>query len=215
MPEQNKPFVVTDRRKFAMDGTPRPDADPSPERESREAESTTIVPPPPEPAKAQAPAESAQPPERTPGDDLPPPPTAREMEQVNDAYQQTSERLETAVRAANPGMERPPEMSFDQIVHSIYMTAIIQLGGVTKEGEQPRVDLMGARQSIDMLSILAEKTKGNLTPEESKLLDNALFELRMGFLEITQALARSAANRPQGPSSPPMAGGTVGPKIVR
>ena len=214
MPEQNKPFVVTDRRKFAMDGTPRPDADPSPERESRDTEPAAATPAS-EPAKAHAPAESAQAPERTPSDDLPPPPTAREMEQVNDAYQQTSERLETAVRAANPGMERPPEMSFDQIVHSIYMTAIIQLGGVTKEGEQPRVDLMGARQSIDMLSILAEKTKGNLTPEESKLLDNALFELRMGFLEITQALARSAANRPQGPGAPPMAGGTVGPKIVR
>ena len=34
MSEQNKPFVVTDRRKFTLDGTPRPDADPSPERES-------------------------------------------------------------------------------------------------------------------------------------------------------------------------------------
>jgi len=214
MPEQNKPFVVTDRRKFAMDGTPRPDADPSPERESRETEPAAATPPP-EPANAHAPAESAQPPERTPGDDLPPPPTAREMEQVNDAYQQTSERLETAVRAANPGMERPPEMSFDQIVHSIYMTAIIQLGGVTKEGEQPRVDLMGARQSIDMLSILSDKTKGNLTPKESRLLDNALFELRMGFLEVTQALARSAANRPQGPGAPPVPGGPAGPKIVR
>ena len=153
--------------------------------------------------------------EQPSGADLPPPPTAREMEQVNDAYQQTSERLETAVRAANPGMERPPEMNFEQIVHSVYMTTIIQLGGVTREGEQPRVDLMGARQSIDMLSILAEKTKGNLNAEESKLLDNALFELRMGFLEITQALARSAANRPQGPGAPPVPGATPGPKIVR
>ncbi|HKO19275.1 MAG TPA: DUF1844 domain-containing protein [Acidobacteriaceae bacterium] len=215
MPEQNKPFVVTDRRKFAMDGTPRPDADPSPERDSREAEPAAVSAPPPEPTKPQAQAEAAPTPEQTSGDDLPPPPTAREMEQVNDAYQQTSERLETAVRAANPGMERPPEMNFEQIVHSIYMTTIIQLGGVTKEGEQPRVDLMGARQSIDMLSILAEKTKGNLTPEESRLLDNALFELRMGFLEITQALARSAANRPQGPGAPPVPGAPVGPKIVR
>ena len=215
MPEQNKPFVVTDRRKFAMDGTPRPDADPSAERESREAESATPPVPPPEPAKAQAQPEPAPATEQAPEADLPPGPTAREMEQVNDAYQQTSERLETAVRAANPGMERPPEMSFDQIVQSIYMTTIIQLGGVTKEGEQPRVDLMGARQSIDMLSILAEKTKGNLTPDESRLLDNALFELRMGFLEITQALARSASNRPQGPGAPPMPGATPGPKIVR
>jgi hypothetical protein len=214
MTEQNKPFVVTDRRKFAMDGTPRPDADPSPEHDSRETEAVAAEAPAPEPAKPQA---SPQPsvPEQPKQPDIPPAPTASEMEQVNDAYQQTSERLETAVRAANPGMERAPQMSFEQIVHSIYMTTIIQLGGVTKEGEQPRVDLMGARQSIDMLAILSEKTKGNLTPDESTLLDNALFELRMGFLEITQALARSAANRTPGSGIPPAQGGTPGPKIVR
>jgi hypothetical protein len=214
MPEQNKPFVVTDRRKFAMDGSPRPDADPSPERESRENEPAAAPSPAPEPLKAESKPEP-EPPQEVSAADLPPAPTAHEMEQVNDAYQQTSERLETAVRAANPGVERPPEMSFEQIVHSIYMTAIIQLGGVTKEGEQPRVDLMGARQSIDMLSILADKTKGNLTAEESRLLDNALFELRMGFLEITQALARSASSRGQGAGAPPVAGGSPGPKIVR
>ena len=213
MPEQNKPFVVTDRRKFAMDGSPRPDADPSPEREARETEPAAAAAP--AAAKEEPQLESTPVPEQVSSVDLPPPPSAREMEQVNDAYQQTSERLETAVRAANPGMERPPEMNFEQIVHSIYMTTIIQLGGVTREGEQPRVDLMGARQSIDMLSILSEKTKGNLTADESKLLDNALFELRMGFLEITQALARSAANRPQGPGAPPVPGATPGPKIVR
>jgi hypothetical protein len=215
MSEQNKPFVVTDRRKFAMDGTPRPDADPSTEREPRESEAAAAPRPIPEPVKAEIKEEPANSIENVA--DLPPAPTAREIEQVNDAYQQTSERLETAVRAANPGMDRPPEMSFEQIVHSIYMTAIIQLGGVTNEGEQPRVDIMGARQSIDMLSILAEKTKGNLTPEEAKLLDNALFELRMGFLEVTQALARSAATRAQGggPGAPPVPGGTPGPKIVR
>jgi len=209
MAEQNKPFVVTDRRKFDMDGTPREDADPSPEHES-DAESA----PSPHPQAAKAPAPE-RPAEDEFGGDMPPAPTAQEMEQVNTAYQQTSDRLETAVRAANPGMERPPQMSFDQIVQSIYMTAILQLGGVTKEGEQPRVDLMGARQSIDMLSILAEKTKNNLTTDESKLLDSALFELRMGFLEVTQALARSASSRPQSPGGQAVPGGVPGPKIVR
>jgi hypothetical protein len=72
---------------------------------------------------------------------------------------------------------------------------------------------MGARQSVDMLAILAEKTKGNLTPAESQLLDNALFEIRMGFLEVTQALARSAANRqPPGAPGAPAPGR---PTIVR
>lgn len=234
MAEQNKPFVVTDRRKFTLDGTPRPDADPSPEREPRHEESVpasssapeaaaTAAPPlefksPTEPAPTPAPTshQSAdEPAAHAPSEaDLPPAPTASEMEQANAAYQQTSERLDTAVRAANPGMDRPPAMSFDQIVQSIYMTAILQLGGATQEGQPPKVDLMGARQSIDMLAILAEKSKGNLTPDESRLLDSALFEVRMGFLEVTQALARSAASR-----QPPLPGapgaGPGRPTIVR
>ena len=221
MSESNKPFVVTDRRKFTLDGTPRPDADPSPEPESRDV---PAAPPAAEPplefkspgaAKPEPPASAA--PEQPAAPDLPPPPTASEMQQANAAYQQTSERLDTAVRAANPGMEAMPAMSFDQIVQSIYMTTILQLGGTTQEGQQPKVDLMGARQSIDMLAILAEKTKGNLTPAESQLMDNALFEVRMGFLEVTQALARSAANRPAPPGAPgaPGSGQPGRPTIVR
>jgi Domain of unknown function (DUF1844) len=221
MSEQNKPFVVTDRRKFTLDGTPRPDADPSPEREEpREIPAAAPVAqePPlefrsPESGADGGAAGPASPAEAGPGPEMPPPPTAAEMEQANAAYRMTSERLDTAVRAANPGMERPPEMSFEQIVQSIYMTTILQLGGGTEPGQQPKVDLMGARQSIDMLSILAEKTKGNLNAAESQLMDNALFEVRMGFLEVTQALARSAA-RPPGAGGAG-AGGAGRPSIVR
>jgi hypothetical protein len=218
MSEQNKPFVVTDRRKFTLDGTPRPDADPSPTPEPREAPAATPAAEPPLEFKSHAAPPPEQPavaePTSPAAPDLPPPPTASEMEQANAAYQQTSERLDTAVRAANPGMDHPPTMSFEQIVQSIYMSTIMQLGGATQEGQQPRVDLMGARQSIDMLSILADKTKGNLTPQESALMDNALFEVRMGFLEVTQALARSAATRqPSAPGAP--GASSSGPKIVR
>jgi len=96
------------------------------------------------------------------------------------------------------------------------MSAMMQLGAATHEGQQPQVDILGARQSIDMLGVLAEKTKGNLTPEENRLLDSALFELRMAFLEITQALARSAAAKaPAGPRSGPGGPGSAGPGIVR
>ncbi len=195
MPEQNKPFVVTDRRKFTAEGELRPDAAPSPERERHD-------PPPPveKPVAAELSAPPAAPQEAAPADE-PPPLTAEQSEQARTAYQATADRLDTAIRAANPGMEHPPEMSFEQIVHSVYMTAIMQLGGATPEGQQPQVDIMGARQSVDMLGVLAEKTKGNLTTEETRLLDNALFELHMGFLEITQALARSAAAK--APASAP------------
>jgi hypothetical protein len=49
-----------------------------------------------------------------------------------------------------------------------------------------------------MLAVLQEKTKGNLTDKEQRLLQNALFELRMMFLEITNAIAQQAQNPPKG-----------------
>lgn len=202
MSEQNKPFVVTDRRKFTVDGDPRPDADPSPEKEKRVESSVGPVTPverKPEPVAS---------PESTPENELPAP-TAEQNEQARLAYEMTADRLDTAIRAANPGMDHPPAMSFEQLVQSVYMSAIMQLGGIAQEGQQPQVDIMGARQSVDMLTVLSEKTKGNLSPDESRLLESALFELRMGFLEITQALARSAAAKTTGKPGP------VGPSIVR
>src|SRR6202042_1728208 len=165
MPETNKPFVVTDRRKFTKDGELRPDADPSPEREER-------VPAPVEPVPAASePQAAASSPEAAPEAEMPPAPTAEENDQARRAYEMTAERLDTAVRSANPGMDHPPPMSFDQLVQSVYMTAMMQLGAATHEGQQPQVDILGARQSVDMLAVLAGKTKGNLSPEENRLLD--------------------------------------------
>ncbi len=206
MPEQTKPFVITDRRKFTVDGELRPDADPSPEREERES-----APAPTQAPAAEQPQPAAAPPATATEPELPPPPTAEENDQARRAYEMTADRLDTAIRAANPGMDHPPAMSFEQLVQSIYMTSMMQLGAATHEGQQPQVDILGARQSIDMLGVLAEKTKGNLTPEENRLLDSALFELRMAFLEITQALARSAAAKAPAGARP----GPGGPSIVR
>jgi hypothetical protein len=206
MPEQTKPFVVTDRRKFTKDGELRPDADPSPEREERTSTPPEPAASAPEPQPAASSTETA-----TPEPELPPPPTAEENDQARRAYEMTADRLDTAIRSANPGMDHPPAMNFDQLVQSVYMTAMMQLGAATHEGQQPQVDILGARQSIDMLGVLAEKTKGNLTTEENRLLDSALFELRMAFLEITQALARSAAAKAPAGARP----GPAGPSIVR
>ncbi len=96
------------------------------------------------------------------------------------------------------------------------MQAVMQLGGGGQPGEQPQIDILGARQSIDMLGILSEKTSGNLSKTEDVLLSSALFELRLAFLEMTQALARSAQQRnPGGPGAPVAPGGRPGPSIVR
>jgi len=226
MSEQNKPFVVTDRRKFTLDGEPRLDADPSPEKVR------PTVPPPPAPAPDRFESSATLLPE-APGHDssghdstghdsigrgdlgddpnMPPPPTAEQMEQSRLAFDATAERLDTAIRAANPGMDHAPEMSFERLVQSVYMTAIMQLGGGTPEGQKPQVDLLGARQSIDMLTVIADKTADGLSLDEQQLIDSALFELRLAFLDITQALARTAQKpRPPNPGTP-----GFGPSIVR
>lgn len=216
------PFVVNDRRKFTTEGELRPDA-PRSEREAEPPQATRSPSPaaepnaPPQPIpfpKAEAPQPQPVPEAALPDEEhLPPPPTAEQTEQANRAYTATVDRLDTAIRATNPGMERLPEMNFERLVQSLYMQALIQLGGAAEPNQPPQVDLLGARQTIDMLTVLADKTKGNLSDAEDKLTQSALFELRMGFLEITQALARQAANRPPGPGTP--GAPPAGPSIVR
>jgi hypothetical protein len=125
--------------------------------------------------------------------------TAAETAQQDADYRASSKKLDDMISQANPGAReavsgRSTEMNFDKLVQSIYMTAVLQLGAGTQPGEQPRVDILGARQSIDMLSVLTDKTKGNLTDKEQRLLQNALFELRMMFMEITNAISSSAHN---------------------
>lgn len=230
MSDKTIPFVVNDRRKFTAEGEVRPDAPPSEARESRTPSSPISItdarphaeeaPRVPEPAPEYAANESdpsPAPDTANPNDDLPPPPTAEQMEQSRLAYQSTSERLTTAIRASNPGMDHPPAVSFEQLVQSLYMQGIMQLGGGTPEGQQPQVDLLGAAQSIDMLGLIAEKTAGNLAQAEQAMIDAAVFELRLAYLEITQALARSAQQRAGAtpPAMPGAPGARPGLNLVR
>jgi len=218
-----KEFVVNDRRKFTAEGDIRPDAPPSEPKPPR-PETLQPTAPPPDQYESSArltgpqavpdkPSETASDFEPQPGDpQMPPPPTDEQTAQAKSAYDATVDRLDTAIRASNPGMERMPEMSFERLVQSVYMQAILQLGGGAEPGQTPQIDLLGARQSIDMLEVLAEKTKGNLNTTEDQLLQSALFEGRMGFLEMTQLLARQAASKQSGPPPP---GVPPGPSIVR
>lgn len=213
-----KEFVVNDRRKVTAEGEIRPDTTSPEEKAAKAAEAAA------KPAEAAAPAEDHLPQaidqaaEAAAEDDdvppMPPPPTADQSEQAKRAFDATVDRLDTAIRATNPGMDRMPEMTFERVVQSLYMQALIQLGAAGAPDQQPQLDLLGARQTIDMLGILGEKTKGNLSPAEETLLQTALFEVRMAFLEVTQAIARQAAARQQGgaPGVPPTPGG---PSIVR
>jgi hypothetical protein len=211
MPDKT-PFVINDRRKFTAEGELRPDAPHSePEREeSKPAADSAAEAKAPIPFPSQETPQAPEPASFPDDEQLPPPPTAEQTAQANRAYSATVDRLDTAIRATNPGMERIPEMNYDRLVQSLYMQALLQLGGVTEPGQPAQVDILGARQTIDMLTVIAEKAKGNLSEAEDKLTESALFELHMGFLEVTQAIARQAAK--QGTPGMPPPGG---PSIVR
>lgn len=83
------------------------------------------------------------------------------------------------------GSSAPPPLTLVSFLQAQYGFALYQLGILPDErGErlkEKRPDL--ARQAIDLLAILQEKTRGNLTPEEDRLLADVLFDLRLRFVE--------------------------------
>jgi uncharacterized protein DUF1844 len=135
--------------------------------------------------------------------ELPPAPTAQESTEQKAAYDASAERLEDLIRAQNPGVGKQPPVGFEHLVQQFYVSAMVQMGAGTQEGQRPRVDILGARGTIDMLGVLAEKTRGNLTETEDRVLQSVLFEVRMAFLELTSMISMQGV---QPPPPPPPAG---------
>ncbi len=103
-----------------------------------------------------------------------------------------------------------PAPDFKGLVGALATQAIMGLGamGDQKTGRVV-IDLEGARFSIDLLGVLEEKTKGNLTDDENKDLHQVVVELRNRFFQITQLLAQQAARTPD-----PEEGGAPAPGII-
>ena len=171
--EKDSGFKVSDRRLFTADGELR--------TEATEEESPT-------PAAAQnAPQSAVAAP--TAETNMPAPPTASEQREQHDAYKKSARDLDARVELSGHSAKEL-EVSFERFLASLYMTAMLQLGLMHEQGGEPAVDVIGARQTIDTLGMLADKTKGNLTPKEQGFLQNCLYELRMAYEEVTNALAR-------------------------
>lgn len=193
-------FVVTDRRKFTESGELRSDSPDSVEtrseeraREPRATQTETEVQQVPttadQPAAASANADKTA---RVEHVREAPPASEAEHEAQSREYSEGNKRLDDILREKTGGKTQSLEMTFERLVASLYMTAMLQLGLMAPEGEQPRADILGARQTIDTLGILGEKTKGNLTPAEQNLLQQSLFDLRMAYLELTNAITRAS-----------------------
>jgi hypothetical protein len=142
---------------------------------------------------AAAPQETV---EKQLAEELPPAPTAEESNQQKAAYDASAQRLEDLIRAQNPAVGAQPPVGFEHLVQQFYLSAMMQMGAGTQEGQRPRVDIMGARATIDLLGVLTEKTKGNLTEAEDHMLQSVLFELRMAFLELTSMVGAPSVPPP-------------------
>ena len=149
--------------------------------------------------EAQGPAPAAE--GQQLAEELPPAPTAEESSKQKAAYDASAQRLEDLIRAQNPAVGPQPPVGFEHLVQQFYLSAMLQMGAGTQEGQRPRVDIMGARATIDLLGVLAEKTKGNLTEAEDRMLQSVLFELRMAFLELTSMVSAPGVPPPPAPKS--------------
>ncbi|MBX3355203.1 MAG: DUF1844 domain-containing protein [Phycisphaeraceae bacterium] len=125
-----------------------------------------------------------------------------------------------------------PPADFRSLVGILASQAMSGLGAYGDEKGRVIVDPIGAKFAIDLLAVLEEKTKGNLTPEESKDLEGIIRELRMRFVQIMQLVARqgeidaaagqggaagpgSASSAAATPAArPPAKGGDGGPRLI-
>ncbi len=197
MPDKEKKpeFVVTDRRLFSSEGELRQDVVEDEERraererEKREAQQRNneerVAQ---KQASAASTAASAQEPEVAP-------PSVQEQQASAAAYQESSREIDARIenemrKQGRPHSAKDFQVSFDKFIASLYMSSLMQLGLAAPQGEKPEVDLIGARQTIDTVAMLQEKTKGTLTPQEESMLQNILYELRMAYLEVTNLITK-------------------------
>jgi len=192
-------FEVIDRRKFKAQEE---------EQENRQRTETAPTPAP-EPGggprlvvsepKAEIKEESVAVADEEQLPEMPPGPTADESREQKLAYDAASLRLEDIIRAQNPSMGPQPSIGFEHLVQQLYVSSMIQMGAGGQEGQRPRVDILGARTTIDLLGVLAERTKGNLSEAEDRTLQTALFEVRTAFLELTSMISLQAMQPPAPP----------------
>jgi hypothetical protein len=183
MEKEKKPeFVVTDRRKFNVDGEPRPDAPVEDVKPAQNPVASAAVAPEPVPSK----------------------PDTKDM-----AGKQPAERFvpePITETGYNGERERTSfggqKMEFIHLLDMLVQTAMMYAGAM-EGGTERRVDIVGLRQMIDLISVLEEKTKGNLSEQENTILTNTMFQLRMTYMEIVNMIDKEAMQKiPGAPGAP-------------
>lgn len=127
---------------------------------------------------------------------------------AQEAEQKAAER-----GGARGGAQELPPANFATLVNSLAAQAVMALGGMEDPQTGRRyVDLDLGKHHIDTLEVIQNKTEGNLTDEEAKMLEQALYQTRMIYVQIAQQLTEAAAKQapPQGGEGGPAPGGAPG-----
>jgi len=162
---QDEGFKVVDRRLFTEDGELRKDAVEQERREEEAAKSRKPAPQPQSSSKSAATAPGAP----------------------------AHGAADTATAEAEA---IPPSRNFQMLVDFLTRNAAAMLGGMADPRTgQPFLDLEGARELIDMLDALREKTRGNLAKADEDLLIEVLGSLKLSFMELSKAAAEAMANK--------------------
>jgi Domain of unknown function (DUF1844) len=91
---------------------------------------------------------------------------------------------EGAASAAGRSRGQMPQASFAALIQSLLTQVLFYLGDLAARGAEPTVNLDMAKHQIDTLGVLEEKTRGNLSDEEQRLMDTVLYEARMRYVSV-------------------------------
>lgn len=106
----------------------------------------------------------------------------------DEAAQPAADAAPAAEDALGAGPGPLPPVDFHTFVLSLGSSALLHLGELEHpDAGAPQQDLALAKHTIDLLAMLQEKTKGNLTPPEAKLIESLLYDLRLRYVEVSKA----------------------------
>jgi hypothetical protein len=163
-PKQEESFRVIDRRLFNAEGEIRDEA--AEERRKKDTESGGALP-------------------------LNSPAGAQKREAAPAASKPSAPKNEPAPVLA-PEAELPkPSRGFQMLVNFVAQNAAMLLGAYPDPRGQAMLDLEGARELIDMLDALRDTTRGNLAPDDDRLLVDVLSSLKLSYMEMTKAAAKA------------------------
>ncbi|MBN2271542.1 MAG: DUF1844 domain-containing protein [Sedimentisphaerales bacterium] len=111
---------------------------------------------------------------------------AQKEKEILAAQEKAEKAVEQEKKQKKQTRGRVPPGNFAALVSTLATQAVYSMGLMAVEGqEQPEPDLEIARFNIDMLATVEEKTKGNLSKDEERVLKSTLSELRMTFVKLT------------------------------